>query len=96
MQCLDLHYGAVRVLLAVQALAGITDGRPDAAGKSAKQSRSHGLLQDIRNILDSLDDVHSHTPGTQEHDGLAHYNSLLSVSMPPHVHRAYICGVLER
>lgn len=78
--------GAVRVLLSVQALSGISEGRPeaaDAAGRGAKQSRSHGLLQDIRNVLDSMDDVHSHTPGSQDQEDLARYNSLLSVGMPP-------------
>ncbi|BDA47654.1 probable Nck-associated protein 1 at N-terminal half [Coccomyxa sp. Obi] len=63
-----------------KALSAITEGRPqaaDGAGKGAKQSRSHGLLQDIRNILDSLDDVHSHATGSQEQEGLDGYNSLL-------------------
>lgn len=77
----DFHYSA----LAVQTFSGISKGRPqaaDAAGKGAKQSRSSGLLQDIRNVLDSLDDLHNNTPGSPEQEGFARYNSLFLVGIP--------------
>lgn len=48
--------------------------------KTPRQGKGQGLLRDIRNILDSMEDVHASSPSRQQQESLEEYNKLMTVS----------------